>query len=131
MLPVILSPKCTLGKNEVPHDHKKLDESFYQCTKLRSDVENIIYVTEISFLLQELELNLELTHLMSILEFVDAVTESASLFDPHPVFDKPKLEESKYQQYGMSRLEMVKYRAESGFKPITNWATLDANEEDA
>jgi hypothetical protein len=34
------------------------------------------------------------------------------------------IEETQAQEIGMGRIEMARLKAESEFKPITNWASL-------
>lgn len=103
-----------------------MQKTVFMCAKLRSDVENITYVTVFNFLIQELEVNIELNYLLSLLDFGEDITKAlgSAMTTPHPVFGKKMIEETQAQGIGMSRIEMARLKAESEFKPITNWASL-------
>jgi hypothetical protein len=99
MFPTILRPRCILKEDLKVNgrcDHKLLPKTVFVCAKLRSDVENITYVTVFNFLIQELEVNIELNYLLSLLDFVGDVTTAlgSAMTTPHPAFGRKVIENS-------------------------------------
>ena len=78
---------CTLEGRE-DHDHSKMLPTFFFASKLRIDNPNVTYCTLCNFVLQELDLKIELKHLLTVYEYVLNFTEAAgsSLTIVHPVF---------------------------------------------
>lgn len=113
LFPVILKPKCTnQGK---PHNHftmENVEPCLQMYTSIRTDIPNVQYVNWLEFLVKELELRIELEHLMSIIEFAQAFNEKfeAGLASSHQIFndanltvspkldDTSALEESKFEE---------------------------------
>ena len=73
LFPVILKPKCT-NPGE-PHDHFTM-ENVQPCLQIyisiKTNIPNVQYINMFEFLLKELELRIELEHLMSIFEWAQA-----------------------------------------------------------
>ena len=63
LFPVICSPRCTLRQETgKKHDHGLMNKTVFACVKMRTDVPDVTYCTVVNFLIQELELKIELTH---------------------------------------------------------------------
>ena len=89
LFPVILKPKCVYGGTE--HNHFTMENvqsavSIY--VSLRTNIENVTYINLFEFLFRELELRIELDHLMTIFEFVGDFNEkfAVGLAASHEIF---------------------------------------------
>jgi hypothetical protein len=87
IFPVILKETCTL-EDSIDHDHSKMLPTFFFASKLRTDNPNVTYCTLVNFVLQELDLKIELKHVLTVYDYVFKLTEAAgsSLTIVHPVF---------------------------------------------
>ena len=89
LFPVILKPKCTNPK--VPHNHftmEGVEPTFQLYISIKTNIPNVQYINLFEFLLKELELKIELEHLMSIFEWAQAFNEkfNAGLASSHQIF---------------------------------------------
>lgn len=90
LYPVILKPKCTAKKNEV-HDHftmTNVSPVMEQYISLKNNIPNMRYINWLEFLVQELEIKIELSHLMSMIEWYMAFNEKqgVGLASTHEIF---------------------------------------------
>ena len=55
---------------------------------MKTNIPNVTYITMFEFLLQELELKMEINHLMTILEFVTEYNAQSNvgIYSTHPIF---------------------------------------------
>jgi hypothetical protein len=66
-----MKPRCTAQGQE--HNHwtmENVDPIFQYYLSMKTNIPNVTYITMFEFLLQEIELKMEINHLMSIMEFV-------------------------------------------------------------
>ena len=89
LFPVILKPKCTNVK--APHNHKTMEgvePTFQLYISIKTNIPNVQYINLFEFLLKELELKIEIEHLMSIFEFAQSFNErfNAGLASSHRIF---------------------------------------------
>ena len=71
LFPVILKPKCT--SQDVKHNHYTMENvspvlAVY--ISLKTNIQKVTYINWLEFLLKELELRVEIDHLMSIFGWV-------------------------------------------------------------
>ena len=104
LFPVVIKPKCTAGENQ--HNHETMEGvdpviQFY--LSMRTGIPKITYITMFEFLIQELELKMEINHLMSILEFLSEYNDqsNAGIYSSHAIFhDKhAKATESEFDEH--------------------------------
>ena len=89
LFPVILRPKCTAQDEE--HDHFKMinvQPVMQQYVSIKTNIPNMQYINWFEFLVKELELRIELSHLMSIVEWFMAFNEKqgVGLASSHEIF---------------------------------------------
>ena len=94
LFPVILKPKCTTQNSE--HDHFTM-QNVQPCLQIyisiKTNIPNVQYINIFEFLVKELELRIELEHLISIFEFAQAFNENMEqgLTSSHQIFADPTL----------------------------------------
>lgn len=74
LFPVLFKPKCTVGGDEA-HDHwtmEGIDPFFQFYCSMKTNIPNVQYVTWFEFLIKEMELQIELDHLMEMLSWTAA-----------------------------------------------------------
>ena len=86
----MLKPKCL--ETEKAHDHLSMhnvDPVFQLYTHQRKNVPNITYYELVEWLVKELEIKMELDHVMSITEWIFAVQArfNTTLTSIHPLFE--------------------------------------------
>ena len=127
VFPVILQPKCILSDSKNNHDqaaHSEVAENmpwFFFCAKYRTDKEQIIHCTLFNFLMQEVELNLEWRHVISMLNLVTEISGlmGFAVVDLHPAFFKEKEGEfDNLEKKSLGSSELMK----------DNWTQFDVDE---
>jgi len=111
LFPVVLKPKCTAGEN--PHNHETMEGvdpviQFY--LSMRTGIPKITYITMFEFLIKEIELKMEINHLMSILDFLSDYNDqsNAGIYSSHAIFhDKHavKSSQSEFEEYDVGDTE--------------------------
>jgi hypothetical protein len=92
LFPVVLKPRCTAGEN--PHNHETMEgiEPLFQFyMSMKTSIPNVTYITMYEFLLQELEIRMEINHLAQVLEFISDYNAQSNIgiYSSHPVFCEP------------------------------------------
>ena len=89
LFPVLLKPKCTAQGDE--HDHftmVNVQPTLQIYVSIKTNIPNVQYINWFEFLLKEMEIAIELEHLMSILEWVQAfnMKMESGLASSHKIF---------------------------------------------
>ena len=89
LFPVILKPKCTNQGQE--HDHFTMEgvqPALQIYISIKTNIPNVQYINWFEFLLKELELRIEVEHLLSIFEFAQDFNEQMEkgLAECHQIF---------------------------------------------
>lgn len=94
LFPVILRPKCTTQDDD--HDHFTMHNVvpvMQQYVSIMTNIPNMQYINWFEFLVKELECKIELSHLMSIVEWFMAFNEKqgVGLVKSHEIFKDQSL----------------------------------------